>query len=80
MRCGELDVGAGLAPIPFLEAIRGLNPSSGPRRLMRTPVAVHLLPSEKVRNIAERSRARTTISLSTGRGWLAAGAFTNRGE
>ena len=50
----------------------------GPRRLVRTPVAVHLLPSEKVGPI-RRSRVRGTISLSQGRGWLAAGAFTSRG-
>jgi hypothetical protein len=55
---------------------RGSNPSSGPRRLMSTPVAVHLLPWEKVGNIAGRSRARRSISLSRGRGCLAAGAFT----
>jgi hypothetical protein len=47
----------------------GSNPSSGPRRLVRTPVAVHLLPSEKGGNIARRARARRTVSLSEGRGW-----------
>ena len=36
----------------------GSDPSSGPRRLVRTPVAVHLLPSEKVGNVAGRERAR----------------------
>jgi hypothetical protein len=38
----------------------------GPRRLVRTPVAVHLLPSEKVAIIAGRARARRAISLSVG--------------
>ena len=46
----------------------GSDPSSGPRRLVKTPVAVHLLPSEKVVIIAGRERAHAggTISLSAG--------------
>src|SRR5208282_5508079 len=38
--------------------VRGSNPSSGPRRLVRAPVAVHLLPSEKGGNIAGRASVR----------------------
>ncbi len=34
---------------------------------MSTPVAVHLLPSEKVGNIAGRARARRAVALSAGR-------------
>jgi len=44
----------------------GSDPSSGPRRLVRTPVAVHLLPLEKVAIIAGRAHARRTMSLSAG--------------
>jgi hypothetical protein len=70
--------------------VRESNPSSGPRRLVSTPAAVHLLPSEKAVTLAGRERARPRPSaregalrptaLSPGRGWLAAGAFTSRGE
>ena len=58
----------------------GRDPSSGPRRLERTPVAVHLLPGgEGGRNQALPSPP-SIISLPAGGGWLAAGALTCRGE
>ena len=57
--------------------VGGSYPSSGPRRLMSTPVAVHLLPSEKVVIITGRARAQRTVSLSQGRGWTATGVFTS---
>ena len=58
----------------------GRDPSSGPRRPVRTPVAVHLLPGgEGGRNQALPSPP-SIISLPRGGGWLAAGALTCRGE
>ena len=41
--------------------VRGNDPSSGPRRLVRTPVAGHLLPSEKMGAIGRARAAATTI-------------------
>ena len=38
--------------------VRGSDPSSGPRPLVKARGAVHLLPSEKVGKIAGRARAR----------------------
>ena len=58
----------------------GRDPSSGPRRLVRTPVAVHLLPEGEGRRNQALPRPPSIISLSPGRGWLAAGALTCRGE
>ena len=67
----------------------GSDPSSGPRRLVRTPVAVHLLPWEKENRFLTRAPARTSqragalktsFSLSEGRGWLAPRTFTSGRE
>jgi hypothetical protein len=59
----------------------GRDPSSGPRRLVRTPVAVHLLPGEKENTVLTRAGApKTPFSLSEARGWLAPRAFTSGRE
>jgi hypothetical protein len=45
----------------------GSDPSSCPRRLVRTPVAVHLLPWEKENTVLTRAGAlKTSFSLSEG--------------
>ena len=64
-----------------LAAASARNPSSGPRRLESTPVAVHLLPlGEGRRNQALPRPRQESFPSPPGRGWLAAGAFTSRGE
>ena len=75
---------------PLFGNNHGSDPSSGPRRLVRTPVAVHLLPWEKEKKVflaaARRApwragaRPKTSFSLSEGRGWLAPRAFTSGRE
>ena len=47
---------------------------------MRTPVAVHLLPLGEGRRNRARPRPQESFPSPPGRGWLAAGAFTSRGE
>ena len=42
----------------------GSDPSSGPRRLVRTPVAVHLLPWGEGEHSIRRRALKTSFSLS----------------
>ena len=65
MGCRINSTGSSVNPAPFQNRTRS-DPSSVPRRLARTPVAVHLLPSEKGGNIARRAGVRGAISLSAG--------------
>jgi len=49
----------------------GSDPSSGPRRRVRTPVAVHLLPWEKVGNITGARTRQKQFPSPQGRGGTA---------
>jgi hypothetical protein len=63
---------------------------SGPRQLVRTPVAAHLLPGEKGKRVSlrrppaahlgARARSRHPFLSPQGRGWLSPRAFTSGRE
>ena len=61
--------------------VRGSNPSSGPRRLKSTPSQSTFSPWEKGGSkLGARPRPRKILPSPPGRGWLAAGGLTSRGE